>query len=151
MSSRSHLLSQFGAHTTPIPDAHDPVMPHGRRGSSGRFVDEHHSFRPLRIHLGCCSRSRRWRALAALRAASTKRIARGTLLLLGFEPGGPDPELGYIVPSAPLRSLRSRPVSRMVEKPPVSLASSWHSDLARDAGLVSLAAAILPEAQLRIA
>ena len=28
---------------------------------------------------------------------------------------------------------------------------SWHSDLARNAGLVSLAAAILPEAQLRIA
>ena len=28
---------------------------------------------------------------------------------------------------------------------------SWHSDLARDAGLVSLAAAMWPEAQLRIA
>jgi mannose-1-phosphate guanylyltransferase len=191
------------------------------------------------------------RLAAALRAASTKRIARGTLLLLGLEPGGPDPELGYIVPGAPLRSLRSRPVSRIVEKPPASLAStllkegalwnsfifaaeasviadlvrarypqvvagfesaldggpqrlielyeklptvdfsrhilqgaepclsvlrvpecgwsdlgtprsvaaclgrlagdSWHSDLARDAGLVSLAAAMWPEAQLRIA
>jgi mannose-1-phosphate guanylyltransferase len=64
------------------------------------------------------------RLAAALKAASTKRIARGTLLLLGLEPSGPDPELGYIVPSAPLGSLHSRPVSRMVEKPPVSLAST---------------------------
>ena len=46
------------------------------------------------------------RLAAALKAASTKRIARGTLLLLGLEPSGADPELGYIVPSSPLRSLR---------------------------------------------
>src|SRR5271170_1914788 len=64
------------------------------------------------------------RLAAALKAASTKRIARGTLLLLGLEPSGPDPELGYIVPSLPLRSLSCRPVSRMVEKPPASLAST---------------------------
>jgi len=63
------------------------------------------------------------RLAAALKAASTKRIARGTLLLLGLEPSGADPELGYIVPSSPLRSLSCRPVSRMVEKPPASVAS----------------------------
>jgi mannose-1-phosphate guanylyltransferase len=85
------------------------------------------------------------RLAAALRAASTKRIARGTLLLLGLEPSGPDPELGYIVPSAPLRSLRSRPVSRMMEKPPASLASTllkegalWNSFIfAAEASLIA--------------
>jgi len=60
----------------------------------------------------------------ALKAAVTRRLARGTLLLLGLEPTAPDPELGYIVPCSALRTLTSCPVKRMVEKPPARVASS---------------------------
>ncbi len=43
------------------------------------------------------------------------------IVLLGIEPAGPDPELGYIVPGRRCR-LGHREVERFVEKPPAALA-----------------------------
>jgi mannose-1-phosphate guanylyltransferase len=60
----------------------------------------------------------------ALQAAAHRRLSRGTLMLLGLEPTGPDPELGYIVPRSTIRPLAHGKVKRMVEKPPARLASA---------------------------
>lgn len=61
----------------------------------------------------------------SLRAASisapTPEAVRAEILLLGFEPREPDPELGYILPGQSQKS-GHRTVERFVEKPPAAFA-----------------------------
>jgi mannose-1-phosphate guanylyltransferase len=54
---------------------------------------------------------------SALRVAATRPLHQDDILLLGLEPTGPDPELGYIVPRSSCRPLECQPVCRFAEKP----------------------------------
>ena len=59
---------------------------------------------------------------AALQKAAAGRLPAGELILLGFEPGEPDPQLGYIVPRGSVTPPALQRVGCFVEKPARSLA-----------------------------